>query len=337
MGLRVSDVARIDARDRLEAVLGKHLRDVDALGEGELLVGVADAVAPRQREVLDQQRALGVRDARLGNRDRRPLVEPAPPVRDRLPARGVVVGRVDPPHRAAAPGRVQRPPRRDARAPGGEAHRSARGHVDADVADERPPERERLLPVAAAAGIAVARLEDRQVAAGERRRAEAREARAEALCAGRADGDCERAAADALREDLAPVCDVQRDGAGAARAVRLCEREVVDARGGQRPAAGAACVEERPQVAPRAGVRRAAGRGEQPVTPEIGVRAECGERAAGVRAARARRRAASAYRLRAGGRRRSHAEDRCQRDPRCRPAESAGRQTPIRRSCSSIA
>ena len=84
------------AHDRLgdvaEPVLGQHLRAVEALRERELLVRVADAVAPRQHQVLDQRCALRVHHARLRHRDRRALGEPRLPVADDRCARLLVLG-----------------------------------------------------------------------------------------------------------------------------------------------------------------------------------------------------------------------------------------------------
>ncbi len=56
-------------RDAGVPELAHHLCDVDALRERELLVGVADAVAPGQQQVLDQQVAIGVVDAPLRDGD----------------------------------------------------------------------------------------------------------------------------------------------------------------------------------------------------------------------------------------------------------------------------
>ena len=75
--------------------LAHHLRDVDALGERELLVRVADAVAPREEEVLDQQVAIGVVDALLGDDDLRPLGQPLAPVRADGAAGGLVARGAD--------------------------------------------------------------------------------------------------------------------------------------------------------------------------------------------------------------------------------------------------
>ena len=68
---------------------------------------------------------------------------------------------------------------------------------------------------------------------------------------------------DPVRDHLAAVSDVERDGARAVHALRLPEREVVDAGLRQRLLAGRARVEQRRQE-PRGGrVRRAARRGEE--------------------------------------------------------------------------
>ena len=60
-----------EAQDRLGdvgvAVRRHDPRGVERLGEGELLVGVADAVAPREHALLHEQASLGVQDAALGD------------------------------------------------------------------------------------------------------------------------------------------------------------------------------------------------------------------------------------------------------------------------------
>src|SRR5262249_42229781 len=58
------------AGDVLEPLLAEHLRDVDSFRERELLVRVPDAVAPGEQQVLHEQRAGGVLDARPWRRGR---------------------------------------------------------------------------------------------------------------------------------------------------------------------------------------------------------------------------------------------------------------------------
>jgi hypothetical protein len=80
------------ALDVVVPELAHHARHVDAFREGELLVRVADAVPPRQREVLDEQGAKGVHDAPLGYLDGCALAQPALPVLGELGSRGLVRG-----------------------------------------------------------------------------------------------------------------------------------------------------------------------------------------------------------------------------------------------------
>ena len=312
--------------------LAHHLRDVDALRERELLVRVADAVAPGQEEVLDQQVAIGVVDARLRDGDLRALAQPPVPVRGDGAARAVVAPGVDgesPPSRIVDPGEVDRAPRaaldpvrehvplhRPAAAEGerppqlthgrlqtqldGLRRGAPRVDVEADEADERARlgclRRERLLPVAHARGVGVGGRHDRLVAGGETRGPEAGETRAVAFAALRADEDRQPPAAHAFGDHLAAVGHVQRDRPGAAGTERLAERHVVDARLGQRPLAGRACVEQRRQQTPRRLVARPVGRLQQAVAPGVVV---CAQRAldpARLTGRRARRRAGGALR-----------------------------------------
>ena len=81
------------AVDVLEAVLAHHAGRVDDLGrEDARVVAVPGAVPPREREVLDQQAALGVLHASLRNLERRAAGELGRPERrERLPRREVAV------------------------------------------------------------------------------------------------------------------------------------------------------------------------------------------------------------------------------------------------------
>ncbi len=101
------------------APLGHHLRDVHSLRERELLVGVADAVAVGQRQVLDQQVARRVVHPLLGDRHLDALREPLAPVRDEAGPGGVVPSLVDREDPGAA--RVVEPARVDRRRAGGHA------------------------------------------------------------------------------------------------------------------------------------------------------------------------------------------------------------------------
>ena len=120
------------AGDVLEAARGQHLRDVHALRERELLVGVAEAVAPGQAEVLDEQGALGVHHPPLRDDERRALCEAPLPVGDE---RSVSLGPAPAPDERRCvtgdrPGDVDGA---DAPRPDREAHRSRRaGEADAD-------------------------------------------------------------------------------------------------------------------------------------------------------------------------------------------------------------
>ena len=304
-------------RDVEEAELGQHLRAVEALGERELLVGVADAVPPGEREVLDEERPLGVQDARLGDDELRALGELSAPEADDRRARLGVPRRVE--HEGRAGRRVVEP-RHVCRRRGVDegapvpARTGAEGRVrpagpdepvastaeprdrrrEADLppaghpheADERPDlgyaRRERLLRAAA-----VARLEDGQPPAGEPGRRQPAQARAEALAA---DVDRERRAAEALRHDLAAVGDVERDRTGTLRACRHPERQVVDAGVGERPAPARAGEQERRQEAARPGEGGAAGRAEELLPPQVARRSERAVDPRGRRGARPRRR-----------------------------------------------
>ena len=72
------------------AVRGGDPRGVERLGERELLVGVADAVAPGERPLLDQQAPLGVDDALLRDLEGGPAGQRVLPEPRRRTARGVV-------------------------------------------------------------------------------------------------------------------------------------------------------------------------------------------------------------------------------------------------------
>ena len=277
-------------RDARVAELGQHLRDVGALGERELLVRIADRVAPGQRQVLDQQVADRVVDPPLRHDDLGSGGESQVPVGGDRVAGALVALLVDPegarPPRVVQPADVER-----ARGSAWDAvgeHPSGRRlqahpgcslpRVDLESHEAREParrpRRERLLPVAGAGRVDVRRLEDRQVAAGEMGRLEPAKAGAVALAAVWPDEDGEAPRADAVRDHLAPVGDVQPDRPGAPDSQRLREREVVDARVGQGPLARGACVEERRQVAAGAGVRRPVRRGEERVAPHVSPGAE---------------------------------------------------------------
>ena len=285
-----------------------HLRDVDAFGKRELLVRVADAVAPRQEEVLDQQVAIGVVHALLGDDDLRPLGQPLVPVGADGAAGGLVASGVDsdsssrrvvdPGEIDGLPGSAPDPIGQDGAlddAAGAEREHlpeladgrlqaklddlcgaPRRVDVEPDEADERArlgrPRGERLLPVAGTRCVGVGRRQDRLVAVGEPRLPEAGEARAVALAALGADEDRQPPPADPLGDHLAPVGDVERDRPGPARVDRLAEREVVDARLGQRPLAGRAREEERGQKLPRGVVAGPVGRREERVPPDVVVR-----------------------------------------------------------------
>src|SRR4029077_17651976 len=69
---RRGDVRKPELRD--------DLCDVDALGERELLVWVADAVSPGDSQLLYEERAPGVLDARLRHGNRHALAEALLPV-----------------------------------------------------------------------------------------------------------------------------------------------------------------------------------------------------------------------------------------------------------------
>ena len=293
--------------DAEEAVLGHHLGGVERLGEGELLVLVADAVAPRQRQVLDQQAALRVHDQALGHVVRRLLAEPLEPEVDE-PLSGRVVGRlVDRDGRAAERdepagvegGRIARldarPHRalRDARPAAGPlrdeldhgAPVRARDGSQPDEADQvagaEAANREGLLPVAGARGVHVPGLEDRQEPVGERRGGQPCQARPVALVPARADEDLHARPLGGLGEDLAAVGDVQRDHVRAADAERLGERQVVDPRGGQRLRLRAG-EEERLEQPPHRAVGRSVRPRDQRVAPDVLLRAQCPVHAARV-------------------------------------------------------
>ena len=159
--------------------------------------------------------------------------------------------------------------------------RAARIDVQPDEADERACAREargeRLLPVADAVRVDVARLQDRQVAAAQMRECEPGEARPVALVPARADVDGEPRPARYPRDDLAPVGDVQLHRSCAARPVRDAEGEVVDAGVGQ-PARAEPCrsphEHQRMEVPADSGVRRPVGGAEQLVSPDVLVRGE---------------------------------------------------------------
>ena len=58
----MSEKRTMDSRDVAEPELGHHLGVGGAFGERELLVGVAEAVAPRVAHLLDEHRAHRVLD-----------------------------------------------------------------------------------------------------------------------------------------------------------------------------------------------------------------------------------------------------------------------------------
>jgi len=124
--------------DAVVAVLRQHLGDVEALGEGELLVRVADAVPPGQLQVLDEQRPLGVEYAALGDDEGRALGEALLPVRGDGASSLVVPRTVDGDDAAAAPGRVGR--------------ESERRRVEPDPTGAGHPDEARERPVRPARG-----------------------------------------------------------------------------------------------------------------------------------------------------------------------------------------
>ena len=339
-----------DAEDPLRHVAvpvpRHHLRRIERLGEGELLVVVPGAVAPRERDLLHEHAELGVEHPRLRNDVLRPAGKArTPEADDRVPGR--VVG---PRVRLEAGGRragreparvhlgdlaggdgvddrraVERPARAEEQARPvarhepvadrgktvdgrDETHERARrgaSRIDRemDEADRRgrsvdAPD-ERLLLVPDSRAVDVRGLEDRQVAVGEPRRRQAPQAGAVPLVAGRPDRDGQARAADAPRDDLAPVGDVER-GRRAVDAEREPEREVVDAGRGQRAPAAPLRVEERLEIAARPLVRRPVRRGEQPGPPEIALGEQRPPHAPRVRRPRLRSGARGGSRCRPG-------------------------------------
>ena len=129
---------------------------------------------------------------------------------------------------------------------------------------------ERLLPEAHAVPVDVLRVQDRVVAAVQPRRREAREAGAVALAPVDADVERELRAVGAIRDELAAVGEVERDRAAAVHAVRLAEREVVDAGVGQRPGhRRPGGQQQRLQEGVGSPVGGPAGAAEERVAPEI--------------------------------------------------------------------
>ncbi len=292
-------------RDVRVAVAGHHPSGVERLGERELLVGVADAIAPGEDPLLDEQAPLGVQHAPLRNVERGATRELAFPEALRRSQGEVVGGGADverAPTRAVHPGDVEHSGTTDAVAgsalvehalpvghePGaasagrgetddrGRAPRATRVDGQAHEAHERAdagyPPGERFLGVAHPARVDIARPEDGQPAVCPPRPAEAREAGAVDL-APVADEDRQAGAVDAAREDRAPVGDMECERLLAVEAERVREREVVRAGAGQRRPAAAPARTKAAEAAsaplrssvPRAS-RAAAGRG-RPAPP----------------------------------------------------------------------
>ena len=243
-------------------------RGVERLGERELLVGVADAVAPGERPLLDQQAPLGVDDALLRDLEGGPAGQRVLPEPRHRTARGVVDGTVgndvgagpgvdpcDVDHRGSAdavddaasvalPGGVgdqaRAAPRRGHEADHRRAPCMGCVHPESHEAHERPdagdPAGEGLLRVARTARVQVPRSEHGQPPAREPWRAQARETRSIAF-ATVPDEDRQARTVGAARADLAPVGDMERERLRAVDGERIREREVVRAREGQRPTA----------------------------------------------------------------------------------------------------
>ena len=76
------------------AVLRGHLRRVERLRVGKLLVRVADAVAPAVRDQLREDPALGVLDRGLGDAERRAGIETRLPEVDHCRPPALVRGRI---------------------------------------------------------------------------------------------------------------------------------------------------------------------------------------------------------------------------------------------------
>ena len=316
------------AHDVREAVAAHHLGHVEALRGGELLVRVADAVAPGQREILLEQALLRVHDDGLGDVVLDGFAEARVPELDQPVARELVRVLVDHDRAQVAgqPGDVEGRGLAglDAVAERGvlvaclggpdaslgrvdEAHEGsalggARG--DADEADQdagaEPANGEGLLLVADAGRVPVPRLENRQVALCERRLREPREAGAEGLVPARPDEDAQARACCRAREDLAAVGDVEGDIECAVTPERLREGEVVDAGRGERPGARP-CEQERLQQAADGCVGRSARTADQLLAPEVALGAQRAQHASGVRRGRAVLRAGRSG-LRGGGR-----------------------------------
>ncbi len=306
-------------RHRVEPVLGGHLGVVHALREGELLVRVADAVAPGQREVLHEERPLRVLHARFRHLDQRGFPEAPLPVGGDRRAGLVVRGGGHEPRAAATrpgdPGRLARGELRRQRALSGrEPHPRARPGLERQPHEARQaalavePRAERLLREPAAGRAAIARSEDRQPAFGERRAREPREAGSVPLAA---DDHAEARAAEASSRDPAPVGHMQRDRARALCAERLRERHGVDARVGERPARRAG-EDERRQEAVGARRRRPRGRAKQLLAPDVPSGAKRTQHGRRVGRSGARRRAGGgeAHAAPRGAGRDSSGEDR---------------------------
>jgi hypothetical protein len=166
------------------------------------------------------------------------------------------------------------------------AGRTAADGLDPEVARKcagpRVARHERLLDVPDAVGVRVPDSENRQVAVGELRRRQPRQARAVPLRAGAADVDGRPPPVRAPRDHLAAVGDVERErlgraGVGERVAARLPERQVVDAGVGQPRASDAgrpSHEEQRRQKALELPVRRPLRPGEQALTPQIPLRAQ---------------------------------------------------------------
>ena len=298
-------------------LLGEHaeLRVEHPLLGDDVLRPVREARVP---EALDDASRRGVRP-RVGLQvaRRRRTVEPAgvdvreAAGRDRVADRGAVVraaGAEEQPSRLAGdqpvPG-LREAPRRRRQADDRACLRAPCVHGEMDEADRRgravhAPD-ERLLPVLDTGPVDVRGLEDRQVAVGELRRGEPREAGAVPLVPGRADGDGEAGAADPSRDDLAAVRDVEGVDLDV-HAEREREREVVDARRGQGAPAAPLRIEQRREVAARSLVRRPVRGGEQPLAAEIALREQRPPDSPRVRGCRLRRRAGDRGRLHRPGR-----------------------------------
>ena len=288
-------------RHRLEPVLAQHEGVVERLGEGELLVRVADAVAPGQLQPLDEQRAHRIPYATLGNRDPTVDARPVTPVRDDGGAcRGVRIGAhrdrpssgrpacVDGPGHAA---RNRYRERSDTDADG-----TARRRLDADVAREPPvggARRERLLRVEAAGSIFVAREEDRQPPVREAGRTEPGEAGTEPLAAVRTHRDLDRLPRRLPGEDRAAVRDVQHHVGRPGRSPGHREGNVVHARSGEGAPLRSPCERDRREPTGGPCVCRPARRGEELLAPHVPCGAEGvvhAGRVGGRRAGNARRR-----------------------------------------------